>query len=76
MPEQRDCPDRVEAGLDWPEGYPRTEPSDRESYPGDLEPPSGVETERYCWPWFDEDELAEIAATGEVPQALLEVDDG
>ncbi len=40
------------------------------------EPPRGVETERYCWPWFDEDELVEIAATGEVPQALLEVDDG
>jgi len=39
------------------------------------EPPRGVETERYCWPWFDEGELAEIAATGEVPQALLATDD-
>lgn len=36
--EQRDRPDRVDAGLDWPEGYPRTDPQDRESYPGDLEP--------------------------------------
>jgi len=35
---EQDSPDRVDAGLDWPEGYPRTEPSDRESYPGDLEP--------------------------------------
>jgi len=34
------------------------------------DPPHGVETERYCWPWFDEEELAEIARTGEVPQAL------
>lgn len=43
------------------------------------EPPelSGRETvERFCWPWFDEDELAEIAATGEVPPALLGVEDG
>ena len=39
------------------------------------EPPRGVETERFCWPWFDEEELAEIAATGEVPPVLLGVDD-
>lgn len=37
MPEQR-RPDRVEPGLNWPDDYPRTEPSERESYPGDLEP--------------------------------------
>jgi len=36
--EQRERPDRVNPGLDWPEGYPRTEPQERESYPGDLEP--------------------------------------
>lgn len=39
------------------------------------EPPRGVETERYCWPWFDEDELAEIARTGEVPPTLRATDD-
>jgi len=39
------------------------------------EPPRGVETERYCWPWFDEEQLAEVAATGEVPPALREVED-
>ncbi len=38
MPEQRERPDRVDPGLNWPEGYPRTDPQDRESYPGDLEP--------------------------------------
>ncbi len=38
MPEQRERPDRVDPGLDWPEGYPRTDSSDREEYPGDLSP--------------------------------------
>lgn len=31
-------PDRVEAGLNWPADYPRTDPNERESYPGDLAP--------------------------------------
>ena len=39
------------------------------------EPPRDVETERYCWPWFDDEELAKIARTGEVPSTLREVDD-
>lgn len=37
MPEQ-ERPGRVDPGLDWPPNYPRTDPQDREPYPGDLKP--------------------------------------
>lgn len=30
--------DRRSPGYTWPDGYERTDPSDRESYPGDLQP--------------------------------------
>lgn len=41
------------------------------------EPPRRCEVERYEWPWFDEDELVEIARTGEVPTSARRVlDDG
>jgi hypothetical protein len=40
------------------------------------EPGGDYRTDRYAWPWFDNDELAEIARTGEVPQIVREVNDG